>query len=64
MIILLIGRGVNLLLPFTLRELVNDLDKGVGFPMVLIFVYAGLRFLQGSGGLNALRDVSNMVLRE
>lgn len=57
MVILLVGRVINILLPLTLRGLVQDLETGVGFPLLLIFAYAGLRFLQGSGGLNALRDV-------
>lgn len=58
MVILLISRVVNILLPLTLRQLVDDLDHGYGFPLLLLFTYAGLKFLNGSGGLNALRDVS------
>ncbi|KIO29584.1 hypothetical protein M407DRAFT_14496 [Tulasnella calospora MUT 4182] len=57
MVILLIARVINILLPLTLRQLVLDLDRGVGFPLMWIFAYGGLRFVQGSGGLNALRDV-------
>ncbi|KAG8947550.1 hypothetical protein FRC00_009042, partial [Tulasnella sp. 408] len=56
MVILLISRVINILLPLTLRQLVLDLDRGVGYPLMWILAYGGLRFLQGSGGLNALRD--------
>ncbi|KAG8907443.1 hypothetical protein FRB99_004238 [Tulasnella sp. 403] len=57
MVLLLIARFINLLMPLTLRELVDDFDKGIKLPMGLLLFYVGLRFLQGSGGLSALRDI-------
>ncbi|KAG8933356.1 hypothetical protein FRC01_009681 [Tulasnella sp. 417] len=57
MIILLISAGINLLLPLSLRQLVQELEHGDGFPLLWVLVYGGLRFVQGSGGLRALRDV-------
>lgn len=59
MIILLIGRVVNLALPLTLGELVKILEgRSDRSPWPFLFGYVGLRFLQGSGGLAAIRDVS------
>ncbi|KAG8936275.1 hypothetical protein FRC02_003211 [Tulasnella sp. 418] len=59
MIVLLLGRVVNFVLPFTLKELVDTFDKGTvnqSNPWALLLLYVFLRFLQGSGGLGALRD--------
>jgi len=53
--ILVIGRGINLLLPLTLGKLVKALEGGRP-PWGLLFGYVGLRYLQGSGGLSAIRD--------
>ena len=64
---LLIGRAVNVAVPLTLGGLVDLFEKQYGTgPQVpqtrsfwpYLFAYVGLRFLQGGGGLNALRDVS------
>ncbi|KAF4567762.1 hypothetical protein EYR40_006769 [Pleurotus pulmonarius] len=57
-IILLIGRVIAVLVPYTLGALVEafeDPAKGHS-PWPYLFAYVGLRFLQGSGGLSALRD--------
>ncbi|KAF5326125.1 hypothetical protein D9611_000133 [Ephemerocybe angulata] len=55
--ILLVGRVVNLALPLTLGELVKILEGSSGrSPWPYLFGYVGLRFLQGSGGLAAIRD--------
>ena len=64
--ILVVGRFVNAALPWTLGALVATLESQYGggsqspvprsfWPY--LFGYVGLRFLQGSGGLNAIRDV-------
>ncbi|KAF4620663.1 hypothetical protein D9613_000572 [Agrocybe pediades] len=56
-IILLIGRAINLVMPLTLAKLVTILEgNSIGSPWPYIFAYAGFRFLQGSGGLSAMRD--------
>lgn len=46
-------------MPLALGELIRVLDQGSDrSPWPLLFGYVGLRFLQGSGGLAAIRDVS------
>ncbi|CAA7259242.1 unnamed protein product [Cyclocybe aegerita] len=56
-IILLIGRVVNIAMPITLGALVKILEGGSeDSPWPFLFGYVGLRFLQGSGGLSAVRD--------
>ncbi|KAJ7675100.1 ABC transporter type 1, transmembrane domain-containing protein [Mycena rosella] len=56
-ILILIGRAVNASMPFALGELVRifegESDRSI-WPV--LFLYVALRFLQGSGGLAALRD--------
>lgn len=47
---LLVGRGVNLLVPMTLGQAVEDLTSGA-WPWLHLGLYIGLRFLQGSGGI-------------
>ncbi|KDQ21393.1 hypothetical protein BOTBODRAFT_25832 [Botryobasidium botryosum FD-172 SS1] len=58
--ILVIGRLVNVALPFTMKGLVamfsNYQEGPHPSPWPLLFLFAGLKFLQGSGGLNAIRD--------
>jgi len=45
-------------MPLTLGKLINVLEGGSdGSPLPYLFGYVGLRFLQGSGGLSAIRDV-------
>ena len=61
-ILLVIGRFVVFLVPDTLQKLVEVFEEQHESwprpsPWNLLFLYAGLRFLQGSGGLAALRDV-------
>ncbi|GLB37259.1 putative ABC transporter [Lyophyllum shimeji] len=56
-IILLLGRVINLAMPLALGELVRTLESPSGqSPWPYLFAYVGLRFLQGSGGLAAIRD--------
>ncbi|KAF8908803.1 hypothetical protein CPB85DRAFT_1435915 [Mucidula mucida] len=56
-IILIVGRFVNALVPFTLGELIRILEgNSKRSPWPILIVYVALRFLQGSGGLAALRD--------
>ncbi|KAG5719458.1 Heavy metal tolerance protein [Termitomyces sp. T112] len=56
-IILLLGRVINFAMPLALGELVRLLEKPTGqSPWPFFFAYVGLRFLQGSGGLAAVRD--------
>ncbi|KAL0956110.1 hypothetical protein HGRIS_002278 [Hohenbuehelia grisea] len=56
-VILLIGRVVMVLLPWTLGQLVGVFESGGDrSPWPYLWAYVGLRFLQGSGGLAALRD--------
>ena len=58
MLILILGRFVNVAVPFILANLVFVFEEGVTSPPWLYLIgYAGLRFLQGSGGLAALLDV-------
>ncbi|KAF8894942.1 hypothetical protein CPB84DRAFT_1816097 [Gymnopilus junonius] len=55
--ILLIGRIINLAMPLTLGKLISILEgQSSQSPWPYIFGYTGLRFLQGSGGLPAIRD--------
>lgn len=60
-LLLVIARFITFLTPATLRELVAMFDRvqtvPAESPWKLLFTYVGLRFLQGSGGLSALRDV-------
>ena len=52
------GRVVNLAMPLTLGRLISILEGRVDqSPWPYLFGYVGLRFLQGSGGLSAIRDV-------
>jgi ATP-binding cassette subfamily B (MDR/TAP) protein 6 len=60
-IILLFGRVINLAIPLTLGELIRVFDgRSDRSPWPLLFGYVALRFLQGSGGLAAIRDVINL----
>ena len=59
MLILIFGRFVNVALPYILANLIFVFEEGVTSPPWLyLFGYVGLRFLQGSGGIAALLDVS------
>ncbi|KAG5637231.1 hypothetical protein H0H81_005353, partial [Sphagnurus paluster] len=56
-VILLLGRVINLAMPLALGQLVRLLEKpSAQSPWPFLFGYVGLRFLQGSGGLAAIRD--------
>lgn len=56
--ILVVGRVVNVAMPFALGELVSILEDRSSdrSPWPVLFLYVALRFLQGSGGLAAIRD--------
>ncbi|KIY66216.1 mitochondrial half-size ABC transporter [Cylindrobasidium torrendii FP15055 ss-10] len=57
LLILVVGRFVNAAVPFILGELVKILQGGSGrSPWSFLGLYVVLRFLQGSGGLAALRE--------
>ena len=61
-LLLAVGRVVNVFLPLTLGKLVSVLEKDDGtsfWPYLL--TYVGLRFLQSNGGIGALRDVSSQT---
>ncbi|KAJ2913474.1 hypothetical protein MD484_g6942, partial [Candolleomyces efflorescens] len=56
-LILVVGRVVNLALPLTLGKLISILEgRSPESPWPYLFGYVALRFLQGSGGLAAIRD--------
>ncbi|KIK67026.1 hypothetical protein GYMLUDRAFT_92865 [Collybiopsis luxurians FD-317 M1] len=56
-LILLLSRFVNAAMPLTLGELVGAIENQSSYAMwKFIALYVLLRFLQGSGGLAALRD--------
>ncbi|KAJ6603106.1 hypothetical protein B0H10DRAFT_1957867 [Mycena sp. CBHHK59/15] len=58
-ILVLLGRVVNASIPFALGELIRIFEGGSSRSLwPVLFVYVILRFLQGSGGLAALRDLS------
>jgi ABC-type transport system involved in Fe-S cluster assembly fused permease/ATPase subunit len=53
----MIGRVINLFIPLTLAKLVRVLEAPDGTsPWPYLFFYVAMRFLQGSGGLPAVRD--------
>ena len=61
--LLIIGRIVNVAVPFLFAGLVYVFEQGVTSPpWLLLLGYVGLRFLQSSGGLPALRDVRRTCL--
>jgi hypothetical protein len=58
-LIVILGRFVVVAVPFFLANLIFVFEEGITSPPWLyLFGYVGLRFLQGSGGLGALLDVS------
>ena len=63
-LIVVIGRGVNLAVPWSLSQIIRIFEEGgpksAAWPY--LFAYVGLRFLQAAGGLPALRDVSVVIL--
>lgn len=58
MFILIVERAVNVAIPLVLGELVSIFeDRSSYSPWFALLGYVGLRYLQGSGGLAAIRDV-------
>ena len=58
-LIMVVGRVVNFLVPLVFAQLVRVFEEGSKVsPWPYLGAYVGLRFLQASGGLAALRDVS------
>ncbi|KAL6308193.1 hypothetical protein BKA93DRAFT_726289 [Sparassis latifolia] len=56
-LLVVLGRLVNILVPLIFAELVHKFEEGSTTSLwFYLFSYVGLRFLQGSGGLPALRD--------
>ncbi|OSD01299.1 hypothetical protein PYCCODRAFT_1452858 [Trametes coccinea BRFM310] len=56
-LIMIVGRVVNFLVPLVFAQLVRVFEEGTQVsPWPYLGAYVGLRFLQASGGLNALRD--------
>ncbi|KXN93407.1 ATP-binding cassette sub-family B member 6, mitochondrial [Leucoagaricus sp. SymC.cos] len=56
-LILLVERVVNVAVPYIIGVLVNIFEgRSTYSPWLVLFAYVGLRFLQGSGGLAAIRD--------
>ncbi|OBZ68102.1 ATP-binding cassette sub-family B member 6, mitochondrial [Grifola frondosa] len=57
MLLIVVGRVVNFLVPLVFAELVRVFEEGSRVsPWPYLFAYVALRFLQASGGLAALRD--------
>jgi len=57
-VVVLVGRVVNILVPFVFAELVHMFEEG-SYSSTLwlyLFSYVGLRFLQANGGLSAVRE--------
>ncbi|KAF8335769.1 uncharacterized protein EI90DRAFT_3047074 [Cantharellus anzutake] len=61
-LLLVAGRFITFFVPATLKKLVEIFEQqgqtSRPSPWGFLLLYAGLRFLQGSGGLAALRDVA------
>ncbi|KZT26798.1 hypothetical protein NEOLEDRAFT_1131838 [Neolentinus lepideus HHB14362 ss-1] len=57
LLLIIAGRFVNAALPLVLGALIATFERGTGSPWPYLFAYVGLKFMQGSGGLAALRDV-------
>ncbi|KAG8999940.1 hypothetical protein FRB94_005732 [Tulasnella sp. JGI-2019a] len=59
MLLLLLGRVINVLSPLTLKALVDVLEMGTGgrLPLKLILAFVGVRLIQGSGGLVNIRNL-------
>ena len=59
LLIMIVGRVVNFLVPLVFAQLVKIFEEGSKVsPWPYLGAYVGLRFLQSTGGLAALRDVS------
>lgn len=56
---MIVGRVVNFLVPLVFAQLVRVFEEGTKVsPWPYLGAYVALRFLQATGGLPALRDVS------
>lgn len=59
-LLVVVGRFVNFLVPLAFAQVVRIFEEGSKVsPWPYLFAYVGLRFLQSSGGLASLRDVSH-----
>lgn len=57
-LLIVFGRVINFLVPLMFSRLVKVFEEGSSTsPWPYLFAYVGLRFLQSSGGIGALRDV-------
>ena len=57
-LLVVLGRVVMFLTPYTLAKVVEIFEKGTeASPWPYLLAYVALRFLQGTGGIAALRDV-------
>ncbi|EED77217.1 predicted protein [Postia placenta Mad-698-R] len=60
--VVLVGRIVNILVPWVFAELVHMFEEGAYSSLwIYLFAYVGLRFLQASGGLPALRETGEIL---
>lgn len=60
---MVVGRGVNVLTPLSLSKVVQIFEEGSSAsPWPYLLAYVVLRFLQGNGGIAALRDVCDDLL--
>ena len=60
---MIVGRVVNFLVPLVFAQLVRIFEEGSQVsPWPYLGAYVGLRFLQSTGGLAALRDVSHLLM--
>ena len=56
--IVVIGRFVNMAVPWALAQVIRVFEEGSqSSAWPYLFAYVGLRFLQATGGLPALREV-------
>lgn len=64
MLLVVVGRFVNFLVPLAFAEIVRIFEdkSSNASPWPYLFAYVILRFLQATGGLAALRDVGIFVL--
>jgi hypothetical protein len=61
-LVIIVGRFVNAEVPLLFADLVFVFEQGITSPpWLFLFGYVGLRFLQSSGGLSALRDVGHTL---
>lgn len=62
---MVVGRVVTFLVPLVFSQLVRIFEEGSKqSPWPYLGAYVGLRFLQATGGLAALRDVSVATLSQ